>query len=60
MQIFKTCPSPKDIKALGTDGVLAEIRKAIKRTIGRKTAGKLENIVNISIGVDYGKSEATV
>lgn len=59
MQILKTCPLPKDIKALGTGGVLAEIKKAVKKTVGRKTAEKLVNAANISIGVDYGESEAT-
>ena len=48
MQILKSCPLPKDIKTLGTDGVPAEIRKAVKRTVGRKTAGKLINAANIS------------
>ena len=59
MQILKSCPLPKEIKALGTDGVLTEIRKAVKRTVGRKTAEKLVNAANISIGVDYGEAEAT-
>ena len=59
MQILKSCPLPKDIKALGVDGVLTEIRKAVKRTVGRKTAEKLVNAANISIGVDYGEAEAT-
>ena len=59
VQILKSCPLPKDIKALGIDGVLTEIRKAVKRTVGRKTAGKLVNAASISIGVDYGEAEAT-
>ena len=59
MQILKSCPLPKDIKALGVDGVLTEIKKAVKRTVGRKTAEKLVNAANISIGVDYGEAEAT-
>ena len=59
VQILKSCPLPKDIKALGIDGVLTEIRKAVKRTVGRKTAGKLVDAANISIGVDYGEAEAT-
>ena len=59
VQILKSCPLPKDIKVLGIDGVLTEIKKAVKRTVGRKTAGKLVNAASISIGVDYGEAEAT-
>ena len=59
MQILKACPLPKDIKTLGVSGVLTEIRKAVKKTVGKKTAQKLVDTANVSIGVDYGEAEAT-
>lgn len=59
MQILKSCPLPKDIKALGIEGVLNEIKKAVKKTVGRKKTQQLVDIANISIGVDYGETEAT-
>ena len=42
MQILKSCPLPKDIKALGVDGVLTEIRKAQAhcRQKSRRKAGE--------------------
>ena len=33
--ILKTCPFPKLIIALGEDDVTAEIKKAVKKTVGR-------------------------
>lgn len=59
MQILKTCPLPKDIKALGIEGILTEIRKAVKKSVGRKKAQELVDAANISIGVDYGEAEAS-
>lgn len=38
MQVLKVCPFPKYILDLGKEGVLAEIKKAVKRTVGRKRA----------------------
>jgi len=35
MQVLKGCPFPKHILELGVDGVLAEIKKAVKKTVGR-------------------------
>jgi transposase len=36
LQILKSCPFPELILTLGIEGVLAEIKKAVKRTVGRK------------------------
>ena len=56
--ILKTCPFPKFIKELGEDGVTEEIRKAVKKTVGRKRAERLVEAANESIGVDYGEEAA--
>jgi transposase len=58
MQILAACPTPKIILGLETDGVLSEIRKAVKRTVGRKKAEELVNAARESIGVDYGEYAA--
>ena len=50
--ILKTCPFPKFIMELGEDGVTAEIKKAVKKTVGRKKAGQLVEAAKNSIGVD--------
>ncbi len=50
---------PKDIKALGIEGVLNEIKKAVKKTVGRKKTQQLVDIASISIGVDFGDAAAT-
>lgn len=54
MQILKFCPFPSLILELGTDGVLAEIKKAVKKTVGRKKAQQLVETAKNSIGVGYG------
>lgn len=56
--ILKTCPFPKYIKGLGEDGVTEEIKKAVKKTVGRKKAKRLVEVANESIGVDYGEEAA--
>ena len=56
--ILKTCPFPKYIIELGEDGVTAEIKNAVKKTVGRKKAKQLVEKARESIGVDYGE-EAT-
>ena len=56
--ILKTCPFPKFIMELGEDGVTAEIKKAVKKTVGRKKAGQLVEAAKNSIGVDYGEEAA--
>ncbi len=57
-QILKSCPFPSLILQLGEEGVLAEINKAVKKTVGPKKARELVEIARNSIGVDYGLSAA--
>jgi len=56
--ILKTCPFPKFILDLGKDGVTDEIKKAVKKTVGRKKAAQLVEAAKCSIGVDYGEEAA--
>jgi len=56
--ILKNCPFPKFILALGEDGVTDEIRKAVRKTVGRKKAARLVEAAKDSIGVDYGEESA--
>ena len=58
MQVLKTCPLPKYILDLGTEGVLAEIKKAVKKGVGRKRAKLLVDTAKVSVGVDYGVDAA--
>ena len=58
MQILKACPFPQYILKLGVDGVLAEIKKAVKKSVGRKRAEMLVNTAQSSVGVDYGVASA--
>ena len=57
-QILKSCPFPKFILALGEDGVTEEIRKAVKKTAGKKKAVQLVDAAEDSVGVDYGEGAA--
>ena len=56
--ILKTCPFPKFIMELGEEGVTEEIKKAVKKTVGRKKAGQLVEAAKGSVGVDYGEEAA--
>lgn len=56
--ILKVCPLPVLIIELGTEGVLSEIKKAVKKTVGRKKAAQLVETAKESIGVDYGEGAA--
>lgn len=58
MQMLKACPFPKYILELGVEGVLAEIKKAAKRSVGRKRAQLLVETAQTSVGVDYGVDAA--
>lgn len=58
LHILKACPFPKYILEIGIDGVLAEIKKAVKRTVGIKKATELYEAAKESIGVDYGEEAA--
>lgn len=57
-QILKSCPFPKFTLALGEDGVTEEIRKAVKKTVGKKKAVQLVEVAKESVGVDYGEEAA--
>ena len=54
IQILKSCPFPSLVVELGVEGVLAEIKKAVKKTVGRKKAEQLVETAKTSIGVGYG------
>ena len=56
--ILRSCPFPKFIIELGEDGVTEEIKKAVKKTVGRKKAKQLVETAKESIGVDYGEESA--
>ena len=58
MQILRSCPFPAQIMSLGVDGVLAEIKKVVKKTVGRKKAQELVDAASRSVGVGYGTSSA--
>jgi transposase len=58
VHVMKSCPIPKDILELGEEGVLAEIKKAVKKSVGRKKAGQLVVAAKDSAGVDYGEHTA--
>jgi transposase len=53
-QVLRTCPFPSYILAMGEDGVLAEIKKAVKRSVGMKKVRQLTETAGKSIGVGYG------
>lgn len=58
MHLLKVCPTPKFVLELGEEGVLEEIKKVVKKTVGRKKAVELVEIAKESIGVDYGEYAA--
>jgi len=53
-QILKSCPFPSLILQLGREGVVAQMKKAVKKTIGQKRVEKLFQAAQDSIGVSYG------
>jgi transposase len=57
-QILRSCPFPEYILAIGEEGVLAEINKAVKKTVGVKKVRQLIGAAVSSIGVDYGLDAA--
>ena len=58
MQIMKSCPFPSLLLELGVEGVLTEIRKAAKKTVGLQKARQLVETAKESIGVTYGTVSA--
>ena len=57
-QVLKSCPFPAYILRSGEDGVLAEIKKSVKRTVGIKKVHQLIEAAKTSVGVDYGLESA--
>ena len=53
-QILKSCPFPKMLNEHGEAGVLVEIKKAVKKTIGIKKVRALLAEAEKSVGVKYG------
>lgn len=58
LQIMKSCPFPPLILEMGVEGVLAEIKKAVVKTVGLKKAQQLVETAKDSIGVNYGVASA--
>lgn len=54
MHLLRTCPFPSDILELGIEGVLAEIKKSVRRTVGMKKAQELIYLSGKSVGVRHG------
>lgn len=52
-QILKVCPFPSLILELGEAGILKEIKKAVKKTVGIKKVRQLIEAAKESVGVDY-------
>ena len=57
-QILRSCPFPLFILEKGESDVLAEIKKAVKRTVGLKKVRELISVAKDSIGVKYGLDAA--
>lgn len=57
-QILRSCPFPTFILSMGEAGVLAEIKKAVKKTVGMKKVRELIDTAKDSIGVENGLDAA--
>ena len=57
-QVLRNCPFPSIILAMGETGVLMEIKKAVKKTVGIKKVRELIHVAENSIGVRYGLAAA--
>jgi transposase len=53
-QVLRSCPFPTLIFSKGEDGVMAEIKKAVKKTVGIRKVQQLISVAQSSIGVRYG------
>lgn len=58
MHILKTCSIMALILELGEEGILTEIKSAVKKTVDRKKVKQLLEVAQNSIGADYGESSA--
>jgi len=57
-QVLKSCPFPAMLLSLGETGLMEEIRKAVKRTVGIKKVRELIITAEKSVGVPYGAESA--
>jgi transposase len=57
-QILRSCPFPAFLLPMGEAGVLAEIKKAVKKTVGMKKVRELMSTARNSVGVQYGLDAA--
>ena len=57
-QILRSCPLPTMILDLGDDGILSEIKKAVKKTVGMKKVRHLIEVAKSSVGVKNGLEAA--
>ena len=53
-QVLKSCPFPALILEIGENGILEEIKKAVKKTVGNKKVKLLISVAKGSVGVRYG------
>lgn len=58
LHLLKTCPFPCHLLALGADGVLTEVKRAVKKTVGKKKVAALMTAAEDSVGVTYGLESA--
>lgn len=58
LHLLKVCPFPRDILALGADGVLAEVKKAVKKSVGQKKVSALLAAARDSVDVGFGLESA--
>jgi len=57
-QILRSCPFPALILAMGEAGILFQIKKAVKKTVGMKKVRDLMDAAKDSIGVQNGLNAA--
>jgi transposase len=57
-QVLKSCPFPSLIIAMGEIGVMREIKKAVKKSVGIKKVRELIETARTSVGVTYGLESA--
>jgi len=57
-QILKTHPLPAMIKKLGMEGIIEEMQKAVRKTVGQAKAQKLLSAAETSIGITVGAEAA--
>ena len=57
-QVLKSCPFPMMLLELGESGLLEEIKKAVKRSVGIKKVRELIIAAEKSVGVTYGAESA--